>query len=159
MFKQSWTLQHYPIGITCINRKSLPTWEGQSIESRNPSTPENHHCNHHYYSGISLPSVVFLFQIFYVSLFVCVGFSKICFTRLHNFGAWINFIENYPEHLVLLLRSLRPYSRDLPIQYPNPSTKYPRTTIMAHKNATRHDANDPGEIDPSVLSYGQLIQM
>ena len=30
---------------------------------------------------------------------------------------------------------------------------------MAHKNATRHDAHAPDEIDLSVLSCGPLVQM
>jgi len=45
------------------------------------------------------------------------------FSHLYKFGVWINSLENYPQHLVLSLKSLRPYSWDLPIQYPNPSIK------------------------------------
>ena len=30
---------------------------------------------------------------------------------------------------------------------------------MAHKNVTSHDANAPGKIDPSVISWGKLIPM
>jgi len=52
---------------------------------------------------------------------------------------------------VFLLRYLRPNSIH--------QQKYPRTTIMAHKNVTHHDTNAPDEIDPSVLSRGQVIQL
>jgi len=30
---------------------------------------------------------------------------------------------------------------------------------MVHKNTTHHDVNASDEFDPSVLSYGQLVQM
>ena len=73
--------------------------------------------------------VIFLFRDFHVNHCVCVGFSEISLTHLHNFGVWINFIGNYPQHLVLSLRLLSLHSQVLPIQYL--SLKQPRATDMA----------------------------
>ena len=75
--------------------------------------------------------MVFSRLIFHIIFYVCADFSVIWLYPLYYFGAWINSLENYPQHLMFLLRViLNPYSASFSIQYTNPSTKQPRTIDM-----------------------------
>ena len=64
-----------------------------------------------------------------------------------TFGAFI-------ESFWILIQDLTPSNTQ------TPPWKYSRTTMtMAHKKITRHVGNASDELDQSVLSRGQLVQM
>ena len=63
---------------------SLLTWRGQSIEPRNLNTSEKHHCNCHYYSGISLSPLIFFFVDFSrKSMCLCWFFWDLLYSSLY----------------------------------------------------------------------------
>jgi len=97
----------WPVSITDPSQYERGS---SSIKSRNPNTPEKPTNNHHCYSRIlllslSLSVIFFPFWVFHVNSVYLWLFSVIWVYTLYYFGAWIQSLRIYPQHLVFSLRS------------------------------------------------------